>query len=49
MFWSQPKPCANIIGGPSGTPESLTLFLVKTTIEASGPPAAPEAETSAMM
>ena len=29
MFWSQPKPWANIIAGPSGLPDTVTLLRVR--------------------
>lgn len=39
MFWSQPKPCENIIGRPAVRPEVLTLFLDAAVILATILPA----------
>src|SRR5215212_8534375 len=32
MFWSQPKPCASSMGGPSGRPDTETLLRATTSI-----------------
>src|SRR4051812_39387322 len=39
MPWSQPNPCAKIIGDPSARPDRVTLFLVSTSTAATVIPA----------
>src|SRR5688572_20870150 len=34
MFWSHPNPWAKSIGGPDGSPRSVTLFLRATSMRA---------------